>query len=79
MEAFDIEFNFRDNTYTAKVIKTHNIYRVLLNDDLSGDLFGELLLIEGNGDFAWQNSGPDHYQYSLAIARALKKYMGFAE
>lgn len=78
MQIFDIKFNFKDHTYTARVTNTHNIYRVSVNDG-SADLFGELLLIEANGDFAWQDMGADHYQYSLSVAKALKEYLGFAE
>jgi hypothetical protein len=79
MEPFHIEFNFRDTIYTAEVINTHNIYRVSPDDDLLAELFGETLMIEANGDFAWQNLGPDHYQYTLSIANALKKHLGFSE
>jgi hypothetical protein len=79
MRAFEIAFNFKEKDYKAEVINTHNIYRVSPDDDLLAELFGEIVLIESNGSFAWQNLGPDHYQYSLCVANALGTHLASME
>lgn len=75
MTSFDICFGFNNKTYVAKVINAGNIYKVLADDDMLAEMFGEIVLLEANGEFAWSNRDPEYYKYALSIATALKDHL----
>jgi len=71
----EIFFLLDDIEFRAKVISEGNIYQVFPQDAALMDKFGELVLIEGNQDFAWKDYGSEHYKFALAVALALKAYL----
>jgi hypothetical protein len=39
-------------------------------------IYGEVVMLEANGEFAWRNPGPEYYKFALSMAVALKKHLG---
>ncbi|MBS7567052.1 hypothetical protein KHS38_21790 [Mucilaginibacter sp. Bleaf8] len=78
MGEFDVMFSFNGVEYLATVNQEKNIYHVVPKDLHLQQSFGETMLLEANGDFAWKSYGPEHYQYVLAIVIALKRLLGFS-
>lgn len=76
MANFEISFLLDDKTYFAKVEQAANIYTVLPEDIHLQQTYGEVVMLEANGEFAWRNPGPEFYKFALAIAVALKKHLG---
>ena len=76
MASFNISFLLDDNTYLAKVDQAGNIYTVLPEDIHLQQIYGEVVMLEANGEFAWRNPGPEYYKFALSIAVALKKHLG---
>ena len=79
MANFEISFLFDDKTYLAKVDQAGNLYTVLPEDLQLQQTYGEVVLLEANGDFAWRNPGPDYYKFALSIAVGLKIHLGIAD
>jgi hypothetical protein len=79
MNAFQLKFLYNNQYYIAQVQQTGNLYHVTPQDAALEQTFGEATLLEANGDFAWQNYGPEYYSYVLSVANALKKHLGFPE
>jgi hypothetical protein len=79
MADFEIEFRLEEKNQLASVQQSGNIYTVLPQDKHLKEQYGETVLLEANGDFAWRNLGPEHYKFVLSIAVALKKHLGFPE
>lgn len=72
MNEFEITFFFNNKHYIADVKQVDNLYKVIPQDDDLKNVYGETVLLEANGDFAWQSHGPEHYRYVLSIANTLK-------
>ncbi|CAM3741339.1 hypothetical protein MUGA111182_06380 [Mucilaginibacter galii] len=76
MANFNISFLLDDTTYLAKVDQAGNIYTVLPEDIHLQQTYGEVVMLEANGEFAWRNPGPEYYKFALSIAVALKNHLG---
>lgn len=73
MANFEISFLFNDKTYSAKVNQAGKIFTVLPEDIHLQQIYGEVVMLEANGGFAWRNPGPEFYKFALSVAVALKK------
>ena len=70
---YKITFTFNDNQYVANLEQVDNRYTVLPNDHHLRERFGQVMLLEAYGSFAWSNPDPEFYQFALAIALVLEK------
>jgi len=74
-----VEFVMDGAVHSAKIGVDGHIFTVLAQDKELHERFGELIMVEANGDFAWHNLSPAHYRYAYSVAIALKQRLGFGQ
>ena len=79
MATFKISFLLNDQSYLAKVDQAGKIYTILPEDIQLQKIYGEVVMLEANGEFAWRNPGPEFYKFALSVAVALKQHLGISD